>query len=224
MQRKLEIACFNLESALIAEANGAHRIELCENYTAGGVFPSEELIKTVLEKTSIQVFVMIRPRAGNFIYTDQEIEQMKNQIQFCKQTNCDGLVFGVLTADKKINVQACTELVKLAHPLPCTFHRAFDEVSDAEAALGQIITSGFKRILTSGGAKTALAGKEKIKHLMDLADDRIVLVPGGGIRSSNINALLENTKAEEFHSAALTEESELANAEEIQLLSKKLKA
>lgn len=222
MSRKLEIACFNLESAIIAEANGANRIELCENYTEGGVFPSEELIKAVLNKTSIPVFVMIRPRAGNFIYTEKEIEQMKSQIQFCKQNNCDGLVFGVLTADKNINVQACTELVKLARPLPCTFHRAFDEVSDTKTALEQIIMCGFKRILTSGGAKTAIAGKEKIKQLNDLADNRIMIVSGGGIRSSNINDLLENTKAEEFHSAALTDESELANAEEIQSLIKNL--
>lgn len=219
MKRKLEIACFNLESAIIAETNGASRIELCENYNEGGISPSESLIKTVLEKTNIPVFVMIRPRPGNFCYSENEIELMKKQILFCKTNNCDGVVFGILTPDKNINVSACTELVNLAKPLPSTFHRAFDEISDSETALENIITCGFKRILTSGGAITALDGKEKLQRLIEIADERIIIVPGGGIRSSNIAEITTITHASEFHSAAIIDHTDLANADEIQLLS-----
>lgn len=222
MEKKLEIACFNLESAIIAEANGAHRIELCENYSEGGISPSINLIKTTLEKTSIPVFVMIRPRPGNFCYTKKEIDIMKNEIQFCKQNNCDGVVFGILTADKKVNIQACKELTKLALPLPSTFHRAFDEISDTEEALENIITCGFKRILSSGGEKTAYTGKEKLQQLSALAKNRVIIVPGGGIRSSNISEISQTTSSFEFHSAALTNNMELPCAEEIQLLTKKL--
>lgn len=222
MLKKLEIACFNLASAIIAEANGAHRIELCEKYSEGGISPTMNLIKTTLEKTSIPVFVMIRPRSGDFCYTEKEIELMKNQIQFCKQNNCDGVVFGVLTADKKVNISICEELVKLALPLPSTFHRAFDEISDKEEALETIITSGFKRILTSGGAKNACDAKEKLQQLNAIAKNRIIIVPGGGIRSSNILEIAQTTNSFEFHSAALTNNTEMASAEEIQLLTKKL--
>lgn len=222
MLRKLEIACFNLESAITAEVHGAHRIELCENYNEGGVSPSEKLIKATLEKTSIPVFVMIRPRASDFCYSEKEIEVMKNQILFCKQNNCDGVVFGALTKDKKVNAIVCTELVKLAGPLASTFHRAFDEISDINEALENIIACGFKRILTSGGAKTAHEGEEKLKRLIEAANDRIIIVPAGGIRSSNIGEIAQVTNSTEFHSAAITDYTELANAAEIQLLTKKL--
>ena len=221
MIRKLEIACFNLESAIIAEANGAHRIELCENYNEGGITPSEKLIKTVLAATDLPVFVMIRPRPGDFCYSEKEIEQMKSQILLCKENNCDGVVFGILTPDKNINTIACAELVRMANPLPATFHRAFDEISDSEQALEKIIECGFKRILTSGGAKTAKEGKGKLKRLIEIANKRIIIVPGGGVRSSNIADIDAFTYATEFHSAAVIDNTDLADAIEIQLMCNK---
>ncbi len=221
MLKKIEIACFNLESAIIAEKSGADRIELCENYKEGGLSPDENLMKEVLRKTDIPVFVMIRPRTGNFFYTEKEIEIMKQQILNCKKHNCDGVVFGVLNPDNTINVEACKALVQLAQPLPCTFHRAFDETKNKELTLEQIISCGFKRILTSGGAATALEGKENLKQFVELANGRITIIPGGGIRSSNIKNISEATGALEFHSAAILE-NDTANANEIHLICQQL--
>lgn len=222
MSVKLEIACFNLESALIAEENGADRIELCTNYKEGGLFPAESLLKEVLAKTSIPVFVMIRPRAGNFYYSIKEIEKMKEQILFCKKNNCDGLVFGVLNSDNTVNITACQQLVQLAEPLPCTFHRAFDEIHDQKTALQHIIDCGFKRILSSGSAANAVLGKNNLRELVQLSNGKIMIMPGGGIRSSNIKELISITGAKEFHSAAITSNNEMANAEEIKKLKSNL--
>lgn len=222
MSAKLEIACFHLESALIAEENGADRIELCTNYKEGGLFPGESLLKEVLAKTSIPVFVMIRPRSGNFNYSNAEIEKMKEQILFCKKNNCDGLVFGILNSDNTVNITACQELVQLALPLPCTFHRAFDEVHDQKTALQQIIACGFKRILSSGSAANAVLGKNNLRELVQLSNGKIMIMPGGGIRSSNIKELISITGAKEFHSAAITSNNEMANAEEIKKLKSNL--
>lgn len=222
MNKKLEIACFNLESALIAEENGADRIELCENYKEGGLFPNETLLKKVLDKTTIPVFVMIRPRPGNFVYSPDEIEIMKQQIQLCKKLNCDGVVFGLLNSDTTINTAACKQLVKLAEPLPCTFHRAFDQVNDSSSALEQIIDCGFKKILTSGVSTNAITGKNSLRELIQKAAERIVIMPGGGIRSSHIRELADFSGAEEFHSAAIISTEEIANAEEIKKLKSNL--
>lgn len=222
MNKKLEIACFNLESALIAEENGADRIELCENYKEGGLFPNEVLIKEVLTKTTIPVFVMIRPRPGNFIYSPNEVEIMKKQIQLCNQLNCDGIVFGVMNEDGSINTAVCKQLVKLAEPLPCIFHRAFDQVYDYSKALEQIIDCGFIRILTSGVNTNAITGKNILRELIQKAEDRIVIMPGGGIRSTHVRELAEFTGAKEFHSAAIINENETANAEEIKKLKSNL--
>ncbi|MBN8692155.1 MAG: copper homeostasis protein CutC [Bacteroidetes bacterium] len=222
MNKKLEIACFNLESALIAEENGADRIELCENYKEGGLFPNEVLIKEVLTKTTIPVFVMIRPRSGNFIYSPDEVEIMKQQIHLCKKLNCDGIVFGVMNEDGSINTAVCKQLVKLAEPLSCTFHRAFDQVNDYSKALEQIIDCRFKRILTSGVNTNAITGKNILRELIQKAEDRIIIMPGGGIRSSHVCELAEFTEAKEFHSAAIINENETANAEEIKKLKSNL--
>lgn len=216
----LEIACFNLESAIIAEESGANRIELCENYEAGGISPSENLLKDVLHNTKIPVFAMVRPRAGDFCYASKEIELMKKQIHYFKKLNCAGFVFGVLTSDNKINFQVCGELINAADPVPCTFHRAFDEIADKDEALAGIINLGFKRILTSGGANTALEGGIEIARLTSLSKNKIIIVPGGGIRTSNIKEIAEVTKCSEFHSAAITNNSVIADANEIKLMRK----
>lgn len=217
----LEIACFNLQSCLIAQKAGAHRIELCENYSAGGITPSEKLIVEARQQLQIDLFVMIRPRKGNFIYSASEFEEMKKQIQFSKQNNCNGVVFGILTHENKIDIARCKELVELAKPLRGTFHRAFDEIQNSEQALEDIIDCGFSRILTSGKHKTAREGITKIVDLVRRAKDRIIIMPGGGIRSSNIPQL-KATMAKEFHSAAIINTDEIVDESEIKKLMSEL--
>ena len=214
MKNILEIACFNLESCLIAQKAGAHRIELCENYKEGGISPSPELIQKVKKELTIPVFVMIRPRLGNFIYSAEEFQVMKMQVLFCKEKKCDGLVFGILDSENKVDIKSCKELVELAKPLPCTFHRAFDEIQHSEQALEDLINCGFKRILTSGKQKTAIEGSSSIIKLIQKTNNRIQIVAGGGIRSGNISKL-KNTGAKEFHSAAITNTYETADEVEI---------
>lgn len=209
-----EIACFNLQSCLIAQKAGANRIELCENYKAGGVTPSENLIIDARKNLQIDLFVMIRPREGNFIYSDAEFQKMKLQIQFCKQNKCNGIVFGILNSENKVDKIRCKELVELAKPMQCTFHRAFDEIENADEALEDIINCGFARILTSGKQKTALEGITLIQHLIKRTNSRIIIIPGGGIRSENISELKEKINTTEFHSAAIifgevTDETEI---------------
>lgn len=214
----LEIACFNLESCLIAQKTGANRIELCENYSVGGITPSEKLISEARKQIRTDLFVMIRPREGNFLYSHSEFELMKKQIQFCKEKNCNGVVFGVLTNENKIDIDRCKELVELAKPMPSTFHRAFDEIENSEQALEDCIQCDFLRILSSGKQKTAVEGVDLLKKLITQSNKRITIMPGGGIRSSNIAELKNITGATEFHSAAITNTSETADETEIKKL------
>jgi copper homeostasis protein len=213
----LEIACFNLESFLIAQKVGAHRIELCENYSVGGITPDKNLILEARQLLKTDLFIMIRPRPGNFDYTVSEFEQMKEQILFCKQNNCNGVVFGILTKENKVDIHRSKELVELAKPIQCTFHRAFDEIENAEQALEDVIDCGFTRILTSGKEHTALEGISLITHLTERSKKRIIIMPGGGIRSSNISKF-KNTGATEFHSAAIVSTDEITDQYEIKKL------
>jgi len=210
----LEIACFNLESCLIAQKAGANRIELCENYSIGGITPSHKLILEARKQLQIDLFVMIRPRQGNFNYSEEEFGQMKEQILFCKKNKCDGVVFGILTNENGVDVVRCKELVELANPIQCTFHRAFDEIGNSEQALEDLIECGFSRILTSGKQKTAAEGISLLSNLTEKAKNRIIIMPGGGIRSSNISELIR-TRATEFHSAAILNANETADESEI---------
>lgn len=214
----LEIACFNFESALIAQRAGADRIELCEDYSAGGITPSAETLTRARAEISIPIFAMIRPRKGDFIYNDPEFEKMKEEISQCKKLGADGIVFGILDKDNRIDKNKCLELNELAYPLKTTFHRAFDEVKDPLAALENIISCGFNRLLTSGLKPTATEGTELISTLIEKAADRIVILPGGGIRSNNISFLVKKTGAKEFHSAALNKSTLLADENEIRAL------
>lgn len=211
----LEVACFNLESCLAAQHSGAKRVELCQNYAGGGITPDEHIIMEARRQLNIKLFVMIRPRGGNFNYSEIEFEEMKSQIEFCKEEKCDGVVFGILTDENKADIERCKELVELAKPMPSTFHRAFDEIQNSEEALENIIACGFSRILTSGKHKTAVEGIEKIQQLIHKAQDRIIIMPGGGIRSSNIAEFLNRTSATEFHTAAITDNAENADSSEI---------
>lgn len=220
---KLEIACFNLDSALIAQENGADRVELCAGIDIGGVTPNFETVKQARENLSIDLYVMIRPRGGNFVYSDEEFQQMQKNILAVKELKVNGFVFGILDKNNKIDIERNSELVNLAKPLPCTFHRAFDEVENPFEALEQIIDCGFKTILTSGQAQNVTEGMDRLTELVSKANDRIAIMPGGGLRSTNIEQIQQNTKAVFYHSSAITDGSETANPNEIQALKAKLK-
>lgn len=222
--KKIEIACFNLESALIAQNSGADRVELCADMSVGGTTPTLEIIKQAREHLTIDLYIMIRPRGGNFVYSDSEFEQMKSEIEAIKKLRVNGFVFGILKDDKTINLEQNKVLVELAKPFPCTFHRAFDAVSNYEKALEDVISCGFSTILTSGTFPNVLEGKEVLKQLVIQANNRIEIMPGGGLRSTNISELNELVNANWYHSSAITDGSEIANPEEIIQLKKKLQS
>jgi copper homeostasis protein len=195
----LEISVDGVEKALAAERGGADRIELCANLSVGGLTPSRELLRRVREKVYIPVYSMIRPRAGDFVYSDAEFAEMERSIAVARECGMDGVVTGVLRKSSKINVSRTRRLVDLARPLPVTFHRAFDECSDLRKALDAVMQTGAARILTSAGAKTALQGADKLAELVAAARDRILILPGAGITASNIAKVIEQTGAIEFH-------------------------
>jgi copper homeostasis protein len=158
----------------------------------------------VREHLSIPVFVMTRPRAGDFVYSDTEFSEMRRSIASAQESGMDGVVLGVLTKDHRIDVERTRKLVQLAKPLPVTYHRAFDETADLHKALEDVIQSGAKRILTSGGAKSALDGAAALADLVEVAGDRVVIVPGVGISALNIEQVAQQTGAREFHSGLST--------------------
>ena len=222
--KKIEIACFNLESAIIAQNTGADRVELCADMLVGGTTPTIEIIKQAREHLNIDLYIMIRPRGGNFVYSDSEFEQMKSEIEAIKKLGVNGFVFGILKDDNTINIEQNKALVELAKPFPCTFHRAFDEVSDLKKALEDVISCGFSTILTSGTFPNVMEGKEVLKQLVNQAKNRIEIMPGGGLRSTNISEINEMVDANWYHSSAITDGSEIASPEEIVQLKKKLQS
>ncbi len=207
---KLEIIAFNLESCLSAQEAGADRIELCNNPSEGGTTPSYGFIKAARNALKIELYTMIRPRGGDFLYSESEYEVMKTDIETCKKLGCDGVVLGMLTPGGKVDKERCKNLVGYAYPLGVTFHRAFDRASNAVEALEDTIDIGCERILTSGLKPTAVDGQQLIKELIVHAGERIIIMPGSGVTSSNIISLAENTGAVEFHSSAgMQKESEM---------------
>ena len=219
---KLEIACFNLESAIIAQENGADRVELCANMQAGGTTPDFQITEQARKKLSIDLNVMIRPRGGDFVYNDAEFEQMKAEIKAFKKLNVDGFVFGILDKEGNVNAIQNKELVALANPIPCTFHRAFDVVHKVYESLETVIECGFKTILTSGQEKNVVEGIDVLTALVKKANNRITIMPGGGLRSTNISLLKEKTNAVFYHSSAIVETGEIANGDEVKALKEKL--
>ncbi|WBX96783.1 copper homeostasis protein CutC [Chryseobacterium gambrini] len=218
---KIEIACFNPESALIAFENSADRIELCDGLSEGGTTPNFETVQQLREKINIPIFVMVRPRGGDFTYTDEEFEQMKSDLVQLKSLNVDGFVFGILDENDEVNIEQNKTLVELAKPLPCTFHRAFDRAKDLEKSLEKVIECGFTTILTSGQKPNVSEGKENLRKLVELSNGRIEILVGGGLRSSNIEEIRGFTKAGYFHSSAITDGGAFANAEEVVALKNK---
>ncbi|OXG08837.1 copper homeostasis protein [Flavobacterium araucananum] len=217
-KNQLEIACFNYESAIIAQDNGADRIELCENMQLGGITPNAVLAVRVREIVSIKMHVIIRPRGGDFNYTDDEFIEMKQDIKHLKKLGIDGFVFGILNSDGSVNKKQNQELVNLASPLSCTFHRAFDVVKSIEQGLEDVIDCGFQTILTSGRGKNVEEGIADLELIQKLAKGRIEIMPGGGLRSSNIKLLQEKLEPTFYHSSAITNGTETANPEEIKEL------
>lgn len=212
---KIEIACFNPESAITAFENGADRIELCDGLSDGGTTPDFETVKQLRAKISIPMLVMIRPRGGDFTYSDEEFAQMKSDLRHLKSLKVDGFVFGILDENDEVNTLQNKELVELAKPYPCTFHRAFDRAKDLETSLEKVIGCGFTTILTSGQKPNVSEGRENLKKLVELSAGRIEILVGGGLRSTNIKEIREFTQAQYFHSSAITDGGAFASAEEV---------
>ncbi|HEY5369829.1 MAG TPA: copper homeostasis protein CutC [Hanamia sp.] len=202
MNFKLEVIGFNIESCIVAQEAGAKRIELCASPGEGGTTPSFAFIKAARQNLDIDLYVMIRPRGGDFLYSDDDFDIMKKDVINCKQAGCNGIVTGILTKDGKVDQKRCNELIELAYPLEATFHRAFDRVKDPPAELEIIITLGFERILTSGVKLKAIDGVDLLSRLIKQADERIIIMPGSGINSENIIRIAKSTGAREFHSSA----------------------
>jgi len=202
MNFALEICCYNYQSCVIAAAAGAHRIELCADAAEGGTTPGFGTIKRVKEKLGIDVFPIIRPRGGDFFYNGEEYLVMKSDLLLCKELGCEGVVIGMLKQDGTVDKEHCKHLVSLAYPMSVTFHRAFDRVVNPFEALEDIITLGCERILTSGHKPTAPEGAQLLNELVRQANDRIIIMPGSGVRAANIVDLAKNTGAVEFHSSA----------------------
>ena len=204
MKFKLEVIGFTIESCMIAQAAGAHRIELCDNPSEGGTTPSYGFIKTARENLSTELYPIIRPRGGDFLYSEIEFEVMKADIENCKSLGCDGVVIGILNADGTVDKKRCKQLVEIAHPMKVTFHRAFDRTNDPFKAMEDIISIGCERILTSGQKNLAIDGEELLNKLVKQANNRIIIMPGSGVNSDNIETLVKNTNATEFHTSART--------------------
>ena len=199
---RLEVCSYNLTSAIIAQEAGAHRVELCASPEEGGTTPGPGIIRMARQLLQIELYPIIRPRGGDFLYSDEEFQVMLKDIEFCKQEGCNGVVIGMLNMDGTVDKKRSARLVEAAWPLGVTFHRAFDRAANPFEALEDIIGLGCERILTSGQRPTALEGATLINELVRQADERIVIMPGSGVRSSNIAALAEKTDASEFHTSA----------------------
>lgn len=197
---QLEICANSLQSVINAQKAGAHRVELCAGLWEAGTTPSHATIKKSCE-LDIKVFVLIRPRGGDFVYTDLEFELIKEDIAICKSLGVDGIVSGVLKPDNTIDIERTQKLIELSKPLPFTFHRAFDLIENQEAALEQLVAIGTHRVLTSGGKASAPEAQHQLKKLVEISNDQIIILAGGGIKSNNISKLFK-TGCKEFHMTA----------------------
>jgi copper homeostasis protein len=201
MNFELEVCAGSLTSALNAQSGGAHRVELCDNLADGGTTPSYASITLAKKYLQIPVFVLVRPRTGDFLYSDIEFETLKEDILICKEKGVEGIVIGILNADGKVDIKRTASLVEFARPMQVTFHRAFDMVVDPFEALEDIIRLGIERILTSGQQANSLEGAGLIAELVKKANNRIIIMPGGGITENNVVELIRKTGASEVHAS-----------------------
>jgi len=201
-KRLLEIAANSLASALAAQAGGADRVELCTGLELGGLTPSMAQIAQVRERLSIPLYVLIRPRAGDFLYSDDELDVMQHDIESCLSCGCDGVVFGVLDAEARVDVARCKSLLASAGGMGVTFHRAFDMARDLSQALEDVVALGAERVLSSGGAPSATAGADTLRKLIEQAAGRVIVMPGAGVQAANIAELARATGANELHASA----------------------
>jgi copper homeostasis protein len=198
----IEIVVFNIDSALKAQEGGADRIELCENPGEGGTTPSYGTIEIVRQNLSIDVFVMIRPRGGDFHYSNYEFHAMKRDISQCQKLSVDGVVFGILTPEGTIDKKRCKELIDKSRPLKVTCHRAFDMTRDPFEALEDCIEAGFDRILTAGQQAQAVKGADLIGELIKRANGRIAIMPGSGVNEQTVEQIIAKSAASEIHFSA----------------------
>jgi copper homeostasis protein len=197
----IEIATSDFSTTQSAIEGGADRIELCAALLEGGLTPSYGTIKKCREAFGVQLFPIIRPRGGDFLYTDEEYEIIKQDILICKKMGCDGVVIGMLKKDGTIPLKKTAKLIEAAYPMEVTFHRAFDRCKEPFKALEELIQIGCTRILTSGQMPAATQGADLIAQLIKAANERIVIMPGSGVRKENIKGLAQKTLAVEFHSS-----------------------
>ena len=205
--RLLEVAANSVASALAAQAGGAGRIELCTGLELGGLTPSHGQIAMVRQRVSLPIYVLIRPRAGDFLYSDTEMETMRRDIEACASLGCDGVVVGVLNAEGQVDMPRCRELISAAGQMGVTFHRAFDMTRDLSRSLDDVMALGVERVLTSGAARSAMEGAVTIRALVEQAQGRVVIMPGAGVRPDNIVELANITGAHEFHASAKRDQS-----------------
>lgn len=205
MGRFLEVCCVSAADVAEAQAGGAGRVELCENLAVGGVTPSRELIAEVMKISSIPVNVLIRPRKGDFVYSAEEEARMVQEIIMCRELGVNGVVIGALRSDGSVDTGMIKRLMEIARPLSVTFHRAFDRCCGPFEALEEIIALGCDRILTSGQKESSYDGRFLLAELVRRAGGRIVVMPGGGIRPSNIGEIAALTEATEYHSSSRDE-------------------
>jgi copper homeostasis protein len=200
----LEVCSFSFESCINAERGGGNRIELCSNPMEGGTTPSYGLIKKVREKTNLKLYPLIRPRGGDFYYSNAEFEIMLSDIRLCKEMGCNGIATGVQDKDGNIDFDRMKRIVDLAYPMGVTCIRVFDIIPDMFKALDGLIKAGCERVLTSGQAPKAYQASETIAQLVNYAGNRIVIMPGSGINPDNIEQLVKTTRATEYHASART--------------------
>lgn len=202
MNYKVEICTNSVTSCLEAQKGGAYRVELCAGIPEGGTTPSYGEIAMARKLVNIKLNVIIRPRGGDFLYSDVEHQTMIHDIEMAKKLGVDGVVIGCLTADGRIDMQRNKELIDAAQGMSVTFHRAFDMCNDPFESLEQIISLGCDTLLTSGQQPTAIEGISLLKELVEKANDRIIIMPGSGVNEENIATLAKETKAKEFHFSA----------------------